>query len=125
MKLLQAIKASDRRAAYLMIPGHHYRYVVLQHGPFTFPDNFIDTHYGTEIHHYDNSGNLTFGIVNFMPVSWNRIRIQLGEYFISEQWEPYSESINRKRVRQFDRTIEPIQLTPVEQMKLLYPDLEW
>lgn len=125
MKLRQAIKESEFRAAYLMIPGHNYRYVVYQHGPFTFPDNFMDVHYGTEIHHYNNSGELTFGIVNFMPVNWDRIRVQLGEYFESNGWYPYREPINPKRVKRFDRKVKPVKLNPVEELKLLYPELDW
>jgi hypothetical protein len=123
MKLRQAIKESELRAAFIMIPGHHYRYVVSQIGPFTFPDNFMDIHYGTEIHHYDSSGNLTFGIVNFMPINWAKLRIQLGEYIDSNRWCPYTEPITPKRIEKFDRKVEPIQLEPLEKMKRLFPYL--
>lgn len=119
MQLKLAIKQSSYRAAYLIPEGRYYKYVVVQHGPFTFPDNFIDAHYGTEIHRYNGDGVLDYAIVNFKPINFEVLRLQLGPYIDSKKWLPYEDApFNESRVKGLKRYSEAEQ-----RLREMYPEL--
>lgn len=103
MQLKSAIKESDLRAAALYLEQSRSLYVVAQYGPFTFPGNFIDVHYTTEIHRYNRQGNLDFAIINFSPINWLQLGISLGSYFDDDRWIPYGSQYSENEVKTFKR----------------------
>lgn len=103
MQLKSAIKESDLRAAALYLKQSRSLYVVAQYGPFTFPGNFIDAHYTTEIHRYNREGNLDFAIINFNPVNWLQLGLSLGSYVNDDGWYPYGTTYSQNEVKHFRR----------------------
>lgn len=89
MLLRQAIKESDLRAAALYLEQSRSLYVVAQYGPFTFPGNFIDVKYTTEIHRYDRDGSLDYAIISFSPINWVQLGLSLGSYINDDNWFSY------------------------------------
>lgn len=103
MKLKQAIKESEIRAAALYLEQSRSLYVVAQYGPFTFPDNFIDVHYTTEIHRYTRQGHIDFAIINFNPVNWIQLGLSLGAYVNDDGWFSYGNQYTENDVKRFRR----------------------
>lgn len=103
MQLKQAIKQSDLRAASLYLKQSRSLYVVAQYGPFTFPGNFIDVHYTTEIHRYDRQGNLDFAIISFNPINWIQLGLSLGDFINDNNWKPYGDQYTKNEVKCFNR----------------------
>lgn len=96
MKLQQAIKSSEYKAAIHLSPTHSWHYIVVA--------KFIDDSFGyrvqytTEIHQYDRDGNLLFITANFSYMSLQRLKLQLGDFlYNSEEWEAYGEPMSMEQ----------------------------
>lgn len=92
MKLLQAIKESDERAAILSLPTHPWNYVVVEH---VYQEYGYIKNYTTEIHQY-NDNELRNLIVGFDHITYDQLKVRLGLFFESVEWEPYGEPYSQK-----------------------------